>query len=247
MNLLFDYIVALTNLNGIIDKDKIIEIYNMQNETGRTIAEIESLMINNKEGLREHFVEVKDRYFVHEAIITFEEIETLLQRKADKPYYIPEKKLLLCYKDDEFYEETKQTKKLYRFLEKYVHPTNVNSVEDVFYEVLIHCEMEDQPIETINRLNQIDVKFPTEKELTEALNLIVDLSNHTRLWSNNGFTPAEMFEKFEKPYLKPLPDGEFDFHVLHDQIARPKKKVGRNDPCPCGSGEKYKKCCLLKA
>ena len=22
-----------------------------------------------------------------------------------------------------------------------------------------------------------------------------------------------------------------------------KKKVGRNDPCPCGSGKKYKKCC----
>ncbi len=25
-----------------------------------------------------------------------------------------------------------------------------------------------------------------------------------------------------------------------------KKKVGRNEPCPCGSGKKYKKCCLLK-
>jgi preprotein translocase subunit SecA len=24
------------------------------------------------------------------------------------------------------------------------------------------------------------------------------------------------------------------------------KKVGRNDPCPCGSGKKYKKCCYLK-
>jgi tetratricopeptide (TPR) repeat protein len=23
-------------------------------------------------------------------------------------------------------------------------------------------------------------------------------------------------------------------------------KVGRNDPCPCGSGRKYKKCCMLK-
>lgn len=23
-----------------------------------------------------------------------------------------------------------------------------------------------------------------------------------------------------------------------------KKEVGRNDPCPCGSGKKYKKCCL---
>jgi len=25
-----------------------------------------------------------------------------------------------------------------------------------------------------------------------------------------------------------------------------KKKIGRNDPCPCGSGKKYKKCCLHK-
>jgi preprotein translocase subunit SecA len=24
------------------------------------------------------------------------------------------------------------------------------------------------------------------------------------------------------------------------------KKIGRNDPCPCGSGKKYKKCCMLK-
>ena len=24
-------------------------------------------------------------------------------------------------------------------------------------------------------------------------------------------------------------------------------KIGRNEPCPCGSGKKYKQCCLLKA
>jgi len=27
---------------------------------------------------------------------------------------------------------------------------------------------------------------------------------------------------------------------------RASKKVGRNDPCPCGSGQKYKKCCGRK-
>lgn len=27
------------------------------------------------------------------------------------------------------------------------------------------------------------------------------------------------------------------------QTSEPAKKVGRNDPCPCGSGKKYKKCC----
>lgn len=26
-----------------------------------------------------------------------------------------------------------------------------------------------------------------------------------------------------------------------------KKKIGRNDPCPCGSGKKYKNCCGNKA
>jgi hypothetical protein len=27
-------------------------------------------------------------------------------------------------------------------------------------------------------------------------------------------------------------------------IRSPAAKVGRNDPCPCGSGKKYKKCCM---
>lgn len=28
------------------------------------------------------------------------------------------------------------------------------------------------------------------------------------------------------------------------QMARRPPKVGRNEPCPCGSGKKFKKCCL---
>ena len=27
-------------------------------------------------------------------------------------------------------------------------------------------------------------------------------------------------------------------------LVRPGARIGRNDPCPCGSGRKYKKCCL---
>lgn len=27
-------------------------------------------------------------------------------------------------------------------------------------------------------------------------------------------------------------------------IVRPGSRLGRNDPCPCGSGKKYKKCCM---
>ncbi len=29
-------------------------------------------------------------------------------------------------------------------------------------------------------------------------------------------------------------------------VRKEAKKVGRNDPCPCGSGKKFKKCCANK-
>jgi SEC-C motif-containing protein len=41
-------------------------------------------------------------------------------------------------------------------------------------------------------------------------------------------------------------DGEWLFdegHVVTETVTRAAPKVGRNDPCPCGSGKKYKQCC----
>jgi preprotein translocase subunit SecA len=36
--------------------------------------------------------------------------------------------------------------------------------------------------------------------------------------------------------------GSGEFQQIQ-QVVRGQAKVGRNDPCPCGSGRKYKKCC----
>ena len=43
----------------------------------------------------------------------------------------------------------------------------------------------------------------------------------------------------EMPRVANLKEGK-----IHDFSDLPRKKLGRNDPCPCGSGLKYKKCCL---
>jgi len=52
-------------------------------------------------------------------------------------------------------------------------------------------------------------------------------------------------EKEVKKWLKKHPEvaqgGEPAPKV--ETYRRDKPKVGRNDPCPCGSGKKYKKCC----
>jgi len=37
-------------------------------------------------------------------------------------------------------------------------------------------------------------------------------------------------------------EGQLPEETAHT-YKREEPKVGRNDPCPCGSGKKYKKCC----
>jgi preprotein translocase subunit SecA len=55
----------------------------------------------------------------------------------------------------------------------------------------------------------------------------------------------EIEEAFQRKKKRELDQarmaGSGDMQVT--QIVRSGEKVGRNDPCPCGSGKKYKKCC----
>jgi len=60
---------------------------------------------------------------------------------------------------------------------------------------------------------------------------------------------ASIFEENDWKYTIELepdkPEDITDLEILLNPL-KPKiaeKKVGRNDPCPCGSGKKYKKCC----
>jgi len=46
-----------------------------------------------------------------------------------------------------------------------------------------------------------------------------------------------------RPVFFPEEDGEPDADALGPVEPVRSQKVGRNDPCPCGSGKKYKKCC----
>jgi preprotein translocase subunit SecA len=44
---------------------------------------------------------------------------------------------------------------------------------------------------------------------------------------------------------KPGPDDD-PLPPPPETIKSETKDIGRNDPCPCGSGKKYKHCCLKK-
>ena len=58
--------------------------------------------------------------------------------------------------------------------------------------------------------------------------------------SQTSHDQMHQFEASERQHqAAQAPQGE----VQVKQIVHDKPRVGRNDPCPCGSGKKYKKCC----
>jgi hypothetical protein len=59
--------------------------------------------------------------------------------------------------------------------------------------------------------------------------------------------PIKHFSRESIEYLHSLHyDKPKENYTKGDKKPPKEKKVGRNDPCPCGSGKKYKKCCMGK-
>ena len=83
-------------------------------------------------------------------------------------------------------------------------------------------------------------KLKSYRLLAEALLAVSDLPWHL-LVIGDGEANAETRQAFGS-----LPQGRVRFlGALDGDILPPlaEVKVGRNDPCPCGSGKKFKKCC----
>jgi len=47
----------------------------------------------------------------------------------------------------------------------------------------------------------------------------------------------------DHPFDDVPPEEEEDLYPASEPYVRTEPKIGRNDPCLCGSGKKYKKCC----
>ena len=77
----------------------------------------------------------------------------------------------------------------------------------------------------------LGVYYETDIEGKEFGVGFTEFCNNTRQWILNGNTPNEMVEKNSAAIRE---ETENHFNA---------EKIGRNEPCNCGSGKKYKKCC----
>ena len=87
---------------------------------------------------------------------------------------------------------------------------------------------EANPIETMDEDTVVSLAFDKEKLYKNMVAAKADWLYELPQW--NDIYSEEELKKLYKDQKE-------------STTIRKEKKIGRNDPCPCGSGKKYKKCC----
>lgn len=228
--LLDSYARAAVNLYGIISRDAFVDIFNKQNVDQTSDDEIYVLLLPLV--LKNGWYGFYKEYIVHYSFFDdFDQIDYLLEHQRDKPRYIPEKSEFLKYTIED-YVDNDHLWNVRRFMwDGFGYRKDTSEGYEEVRNYIIYSDGIKELGSILDRHNLI---FSGEKQLQEFLNLIMLAKNNTRVWENNGYTPSELHEillKRDKNIVK------------FPTLQRP--KVGRNDPCPCGSGKKYKKCCAI--
>jgi uncharacterized protein len=84
---------------------------------------------------------------------------------------------------------------------------------------------------------EVDPKWPKEPPTKEQ-------SDESLQWMIAGAGRAyRYFAELRREFAEEFTDEYDDDEYYPETYIRPEPKIGRNEPCPCGSGKKYKRCC----
>lgn len=162
---------------------------------------------------------LRNNYFMIDNYYTIvDDIPNIIEKEI-----LPKKKSFKKYKGLGL-EVDKANHKMYELKEElnsYLNTLDVNKVRKEYFlgTLLILLNANIYSEEFLKELCHENNFSLTKKQFENVYNIIDKYKNDIPIWIYNGYTKREV-------------------------NSMPKeKKVGRNDPCPCGSGKKYKKCC----
>lgn len=118
----------------------------------------------------------------------------------------------------------------------------VLAATDIVGEIFIMLQNDEKFSEMIEYIQSV-VELPSQKSAETMIQLLMEFKNNTRRWVLKGHSAYELSPKSKKA-IAPVVVQNAPNNLV--QFVPQSARVGRNDPCPCGSGKKYKKCCLDK-
>lgn len=223
---------GLGNIYGVFSREQlliVLEKLEQENNEFFANAQLVDSCITLSE-LSEVGYEEIDGYFMTETIAEENAYQTILEAAEGKPYYMPSLEEVMFYSEYEFDMRLPIYGKLKEFFVKNFN-LSVPVVEEVMFNLSCVALNDSMPSEYLSILSETNIVFDDQKQVSQLMELVLELSNHTRKWANRGFKPLDF-----------APQNQ-EVKMSNTTVVNQSKKVGRNEPCPCGSGKKYKKCC----
>lgn len=119
-------------------------------------------------------------------------------------------------------------------------------IDSMFYELNKTCAKVELATNYLTYLSQIKIfKSEYPKLYDQAKSFLDELENpkvrkkiaKDKKSINQMSNLFNMMEQFD------FDEEDDDFMPSEETVYRTMPKIGRNEPCPCGSGKKYKRCC----
>lgn len=236
------YLNGAVQLYGVCPVEKALELY--RRDTGEEKEYFDVFHFEIMVPLiRKEFV-LKDDKLILKELTGDDKYPELLEAQGNKPFYEPSKREIEYLGK----EGTLPFNKYQNLLKTYF----INEDEEP-EEAEELCKMIEYIIRTggsmDNILDYLGWNFANFEDVADDMknmNLLIsrlqDVWNNTRMLINRGYTPTELAGISVQGPVGRKKEGK----VITFPEKKKKKKVYPNDPCPCGSGKKYKNCCGKK-
>ncbi|MDF2954239.1 MAG: Preprotein translocase subunit SecA [Thermodesulfobacterium sp.] len=244
------------------------DVMNKQRETiysqRKEILKSESIKDWITSMIEEKCEEIVEEAFVENKHLGRENFELILQKFKEVFAFSPKVDLNLSKKENFVRELKNCALKKYEEKEKVIGSETLRGIEKYFLLTTIdtlwkeHLLMLDHLKESTG-LRGYGQKNPLQEYKKEAFYLFVNLMKRIKETTLSYLFRVEVKEAQEssEKVIDELEKEEIDEKRLQykkedvfkekeeKKVSQPVRvqKIGRNDPCPCGSGKKYKKCC----
>lgn len=112
------------------------------------------------------------------------------------------------------------------------------------YCIFIH----QSDIHNLSEIDKKDYAFSNMILHNEKDRMVINLYYDSKIQLRNFSYEFLKYSDIPEDDYKRLSEKAKEFVKTRTETIKMrsgKRKIGRNDPCPCGSGKKYKKCCLI--
>lgn len=225
---------------GALTLDEMTELYNTHSDVQYTPAAMLDMMIDASR--YEGQIEIHIGNVIADSRVT-NPLGIIKERslRHELDFCPFTKQELLKAGEADFSDKNSPYMNLFRYV---IHHYEIDRDEaDKLVQECVYAAKNGRSLAEVIDVAQVFIELPTIETLSAVTDLLVKLMNSTKQWSIKGYAPEELSAKRASASMV-LNQTMTQSAASSDTIdSGTKKKVGRNDPCSCGSGKKFKKCC----